>query len=328
VNPTKSIVCGSNILDQETILPIQGWVKQVDGSWYVASAGTPYNKVLWQNTIGYKGQISLSVDFKRLNTGTSGAYLQAIYTDLTTDNIATANTQSFSTTTWTSNSAKTIDKIIWVYGSGTNSTWVQNIMLSYGATSKTYIAYSGTITPISLTAPLFSLDIKDEFDFISGIENHPIKRNIYNGSESGWALNTTGTNTYRFVITCSDSISQSSGYCSHAAFVTSGVSNDEVLCGVNNGNLYLRLPIALIDSQTGADALAKFKSWLTSNNVTVLYKLATPVTYTKTAANIAQPSLTANITTDGAPVSVDYTKDLTTSFALKAKYSYDICVSI
>ena len=74
--------------------------------------------------------------------------------------------------------------------------------------------------------------------------------------------------------------------------------------------LYSRIGSSAED--TDADKISKFKAWLASHPVTLVYQLANPVTADHARADIAQPTPEANVSADGAPVDVTYSRDLQT----------------
>lgn len=134
-------VQGENLIDPDVLLPQQGWVKQEDGSFYVANASTPYQKKLWENTEGYTGQIKVTYLFKYLKSNeeaaASGDSITMVYTDGTKTSIwLSANKWNAmewmkpANTYMVSNKNKTVDYLVWKYGTGGNSTWVRDIVIS------------------------------------------------------------------------------------------------------------------------------------------------------------------------------------------------------
>ena len=130
-----------NLIDENTVLTAQGWVKQADGSYYVENNRDVYHKKIWENTEGYTGRLRVSYRFKykqsKAEAGSAGSYLQIVYTDGTTFNVWLSNPK-WDADTWLlpnenytlTNASKTVDYIGWSYGTGMNSTWVKNIFVS------------------------------------------------------------------------------------------------------------------------------------------------------------------------------------------------------
>ena len=148
-----------NLFDMETILPEQGWVKQSDGSYYVALASTPRNQILWDNTENYTGQLKILYQFKYLKGSSEslvGSLLQIKYTDGTTQNVY-LHTGRFDADIWyrptdsrtITDSSKTVSQIIWSYGTGGNSTWVKDIIITKDINTTEYEPYHKYKIPIT-----------------------------------------------------------------------------------------------------------------------------------------------------------------------------------
>lgn len=99
---------------------------------------------------------------------------------------------------------------------------------------------------------------------------------VLNGSEN-WQSSGGGDNTYRFSLTMSEFASGKSGYCNRNKWVTSGVSSDEQLVGIISSTLYFRINKGIISSLEGSGNLAKFKTWLATNNVIIETELIEPL---------------------------------------------------
>lgn len=174
-----------NLFDEKTILPSQGWVKQADGSWYVEAASTPHQKVLWQNTEGYTGRIKLLWKFKYAKPyeeAQAGVSIHRYYTDGTNDTIW-LSFNNFEGNTWyspnnayvTSNASKVVDRFEWTYGTGSNSTWVKDIIITKDLTITDYEPYGYRI-PISIVG-------KNLFDVTKCVDYNPEKGCIFLGTD-------------------------------------------------------------------------------------------------------------------------------------------------
>lgn len=173
-----------NLFDEKTILPSQGWVKQADGSWYVEAASTPHQKVLWQNTEGYTGRIKLLWKFKYAKPyeeAQAGVSIRRYYTDGTNDTIW-LSFNNFEGNTWyspnnayvISNASKVVDRFEWAYGTGSNSTWVKDIIITKDLTVTDYEPYGYRI-PISIVG-------KNLFDITKCVDYNPEKGCIFLGT--------------------------------------------------------------------------------------------------------------------------------------------------
>lgn len=167
-------VCGKNLFDMETILPEQGWVKQDDGSYYVANNGTVRNKVLWENTENYTGQLKILFQAKYAVDNQRGSYLWVNYTDGTYlvvyyAGTVVANTWYYPESSRTiTDSNKIVQNIVWTYGTGATSTWVKDIIITKDLTATEYEPYSGETKHIYLDEPLRKVgDYADYVDFQS-----------------------------------------------------------------------------------------------------------------------------------------------------------------
>ena len=76
--------------------------------------------------------------------------------------------------------------------------------------------------------------------------------------------------------------------------------------------LYSRIGSSAED--TDADKISKFKVWLAAHPVTMVCSLAEPATVAHAQMDIAQPTPEANVSADGAPVDVTYSRDLQKAF--------------
>lgn len=98
------------------------YTKASDGS--VETVGTLNSgDILWENTNGYTGDLTLSFKYKYANTGSVGVRPYVYYTDGTFETIWTTNSQSYNTVTKTfASGGKVVDKITVDYGSSANKT--------------------------------------------------------------------------------------------------------------------------------------------------------------------------------------------------------------
>ena len=146
-----------NIFDEQTILPQQGWVKQDDGSWYVSNPYTSYNKVLYDNTDGYVGQFYISFDYKYLSGTASiqGAIVKVRYTDGTEKEVQSPIFADWHSCNLCTEPNKVVSKILWSYGTRSQSTWVRNILIEKVAESNLipypYARTTQTISGVTLT---------------------------------------------------------------------------------------------------------------------------------------------------------------------------------
>lgn len=150
----------TNLFDMDSILPEQGWSKQEDGSYYIENNKSVYKKKLWENTEGYTGQIKIDYQAKYLKDNSesiaAGTTIGVVYTDGTMEGVV------FNNNKWTkdwrsadcsnvSNASKTVDYVMWKYGTGDNSTWVKDIMITKDTSSTEYEPYGKYKIPITVS---------------------------------------------------------------------------------------------------------------------------------------------------------------------------------
>ena len=159
-------------------------------------------------------------------------------------------------------------------------TWcnVIDIQLEKGTTATTYEAYKEDKRTILLEKPLRKIgSISDFADF----EKKQVTRNcgvkILDGSETWGKESLTRTNTSLFYLSLTSSIFAKAGKClsDKLSYNYNIYSTDEEGIRIDaNGNLQ----ISILKSKLATDNVTGFKTWLVSNNVTVVYQLATPTT--------------------------------------------------
>lgn len=222
-------VAGKNLFDMETILPEQGWVKQDDGSYYVKNASTPYKKVLWENAEGYTGQLKILFTYKFLKAtvdSPAGVAIRVFYTDGTTASVqfssaVEADTWYISNYNTITNSSKTVQKIDWSYGTGLNSTWVKDIIITKDITATEYEPYHEPITThIYLDEPLRKVgDYSDYVDFKKQKVVRNIKEVTFDGTEN-WGYRDTDNVIYLSINNLASSV-----YCYSTHFLSEALKD-------------------------------------------------------------------------------------------------------
>ena len=207
-NSCQATRSGKNLFDMDTILPQQGWVKQDDGSYYVANNSTMINKVLWENTEEYTGQLKILFQVKYADDNKNGSYIWVNYTDGTYlvvyyTGTVVANTWYYPTSSRTiTDSNKIVQNIIWTYGTGSTSTWVKDIIITKDTTVTAYEQYG--VSP----SPEYPSEIQSVGDLVSSGEHAgkykiPVSvrgKNIWNNNTLNLAAHNTKTET-GFILT-------------------------------------------------------------------------------------------------------------------------------
>lgn len=290
-------VCGKNLFDMETVLPKHGFVKQDDGSYYVASNGTLRGHVLWENTENYTGKLKILCQYKYLKSSSDsakGAYMFVRYTDGTY--MSVYFTSSWEADTWyypasaytITASGKTIKDIAWSYATGANSTWVKDIIITKDTTVTEYEPYVGETKHFYLSEPLRKVgDYADYIDFENQKIEPIINEKTLNGTEN-WVLGTSLTDTISFNCSQEDAVYNNAEYSVLSnRFVgrVSGISsNDSEFVQMSGTKIHIRIN----KSRLSEESIDAFKTWLSTNNVKIIYPIATP-----TEESITVPELTA-----------------------------------
>ena len=188
-----------------------------------------------------------------------------------------------------------------------------------------YEPYKSNTTQLILDEPLRSLPngVKDTYE--NGVITRRIGRVVLDGSENWYSLETTTSTDYLYVFT--------SSYDSLVANNNKGLSNklqnyNDILkagssvntsvfsLGGSSNRIRIFIPLSI------ASTVDEFKTWLSQNNVEVIYELAEPITENvgeikiPTFKGINIINVTSNIEISG--VSCVYTEPITTKM-----YNYD-----
>ena len=177
--PGRAELYGKNLFDTETVLPQQGFVKQEDGSFYKENVSSLHNQVIWENTGGYTGRIKVLYKFKYLKSSTeapaAGAILSIRYTDGTKNNVW-LSTNTWDSGVWMepnpayviSKADKTVERITWGYGTGGNSTWVKDIIVTRDTAVSEYYPYTEVKTAQPVQALRSVGNVCDSVDVSGG----------------------------------------------------------------------------------------------------------------------------------------------------------------
>lgn len=218
----------------------------------------------------------------------------ARYSDGTTERVATpTESGDYVVGTFTLEQ----DAYVLIRHSGTGTSVFSEPQIESGSSRTTYSPYSGTTYQVSWQSEagtVYGGTLTDNGDGTWTLTvTH--KQIVLNGTENGWALSRSGAATNCFSIAIEDA------YCPNRIYVScisSHFYSPESLpaaedrantiffekFGANETTFpsYLNIGASSDIGSTVADFLA----WLANNNVSVVYKLATPATYTLTAESV------------------------------------------
>lgn len=202
-----------------------------------------------------------------------------------------------------------------------------------GGTEAPFEPYAGTDYPLTLETPMYSLPGgTDEIDLVSGAETRRCGVYTFAGTETNLTLMTEKTNTCGVILSgvapkpASAENNADRLLCSHLPSKTVGaiwMADTEGATVSAYSEIAIRLNKSHItgwsDTAASAEKLALIKAWLAAQAaagtpVTVVYQLAAPTTTGHARADVAQPTPEANVSADGAPVDVTYSRDLQKAF--------------
>ena len=200
-------------------------------------------------------------------------------------------------------------------------------------TEAAYEPYTGTDYPLELDSPLYSLpdSVRDEVDLVSGMETRRCGVVTLDGTEDYMVYHIPATIGNRVIRTYTKrALTPGAVVCTHLPY-RNDVSHQDA-AGIDAGTpagtaITLSLPketVGYAEGDTAEQAIAKVKAWLAAQAeagtpVRVVYGLAEPAVTERGGTDIAQPAPEANVSADGAPVELTYSRDLQMAFdALQA----------
>lgn len=174
-------------------------------------------------------------------------------------------------------------------------------MLQYGEAHSAYEPYNGTTTPVPLGQTVYG----GEVDVISGVLTVNTAFVTYDGSsDEEWTDNGAngvylylGGNTHKEVIAANI----------YKAVPKSGTLADYT-CKINTGG------VSLLVKNPNALSAADFKAALASQNLQIVYELATTTTVQLTPTQVATLLGTNNVLSDAGAVEVEYRADPTLAY--------------
>jgi hypothetical protein len=150
-------------------------------------------------------------------------------------------------------------------------------------------------------------------------------KRILNGTEN-WTYDGALTNVTRFklTMTATDSASVKTTYCTHFKHILNGgYSTDEPHYYIYTNSLYIFIEKSRLagwtDVLTDTQKISLFKTWLTSNNVTLLHGLVTPVENIISDIKLTSYKGITNITTTANPQ-----VNITANFKARLSNTYEV----
>lgn len=135
-----------NLLDAQTLWAERSNLVVVNGDeWDVK---VPNTLIVWENTSGYTGQITVSYLKKDTGSANSGYNMRIYYTDDTTTIIGSnSHRNEYTLVKATSEAGKIVQNVRGRYNVN-QETYLKNVQIEYGATATPYIPYFKKSTPI------------------------------------------------------------------------------------------------------------------------------------------------------------------------------------
>ena len=313
---------GKNLFDYDNVSSVYG-VKKQDNGYYTNYMA--YNMISTYQTLKkYIGKkVTVSFDLTTSKDGTFSIYPYqrngiGINFSMFSKEIK-ANTKTRVTATGFvevlgTNPAYSLGEII-VYNEGYKGSYlVNNIQFEVGEQATDYEAYNEKTTNIYLTEPLRKVgDTADYIDYANSKVVRNVGKTIFNGSEN-W-IQYPSTNKY-YVSDVLPTIYKSNSFVLSNRFFrrTSGNSSrtDDNKYTYGDGDIWLqsteefpRLYIYKNDIAT----VENLKTWLSNNNITVAYPLATPIeeSINLTGIELLDGYNTLSINTEVSPSNVKLT---------------------
>ena len=308
--------CGKNLLDYETALSAAGFVKQGD-EWFARQSSIASNKLLWENTSGISGSITLTYSYKYNTTPAQGVRFVFLYSDGTrTENYAPAST-TYVTKVITSDAQKTLTRIQFNYGTGSVSTWIKDMQIEPGSASTEYEPYTGDTYEVTFPSEAGTV-YGGTVDPAAGTLTVDRVYRVFDGGES-WAKFGSGDAIYfRLPIGSFGTVVDDSGICSHFAPVMISAANTAVGQRVVNSAAANNATLCIRPENAASATVDGFTAWLAAeasagHPVQIAYRLTEPAVYSLTPVQIAALEGINTIWADCGPVSVEYIRDTGTA---------------
>ena len=321
---------GVNLLDPSDFIVRGAGPDTISADGYISesrsgdSRAWGYAQANWTDITLPAGTYTISFDRSK-DSGTRSDAGYGVYKSNGDVIVIHQNNATFTTETFTLSAQTTIGIITKVYDHKVAA------QLERGATASPYTVYTQDIA--STTIDLQGHELRslpdgthdelrvDEDGNVTLVQR--VGSITLNGTGVTWTMGNTTTDYGYFYTTAIDSVVRRDGtYVGIASafevsdtYVSSGNSTSNKMQVGNTAGSASSLRISIAKSLLSAVSKDGLNSWLASNNTTVLYPLATPVTHdlgTVTLPALAAPDATAwATTTPSTTVTLDYERDLT-----------------
>lgn len=232
-----------------------------------------------------------------------------------------SSTSSSLNTTFTINETKILYLYFYI-GSGTNVNTDYNLQIEKGSTVSDYEEYKGVTIPLSTEELCKIGTYKDtlNIDLESGVVSKTgnIGKVVLDGTED-WTVageNNYQAGVYSLTINTTEAIAQNNSLCSHYSVYNKYVQVSNSYAITND---FIRLR-----NESGL-SLADWKTWLSNNNVTIYYAMATPTTSTITTLSSSDLVTLKNIL-NGETITV--TANLDTDYTIVQSYKVTKLITV
>ena len=172
---------------------------------------------------------------------------------------------------------------------------------------------SGTEMTINMEQAVYG----GEVDAMSGVLTVTHGYKLFTGADSeGWTIG-TGSNSGRVIAPVPDAINTAERTAVLGNIVTDAVGSDEGTGFLYNTSFYYYYP------STMGSTVAEWKTYLASNNLQIVYPLATPISAQLTPAQINALVGTNNVWADTGDVSVTYDSAINATATGQYKQNYE-----
>ena len=305
---------GKNLFDEDGFISEYStrYTKASDGS--VETVGTLNSgDILWENTEGFTGDLTLSFKYKYANTGSVGVRPYVYYTDGTFTTVYTSNSQSYNTVTKIfASGGKVVYKITVDYGTSSNKTnfYLQIEKNNQATEYEPYHSSNATIQ-FGQTVMGGKVNVTD-----GGTDGTKTRIEV----SSSWSWSKSSSYPGAFYAQAGATLKTNTPFiCTHGKTVTS-------LSEYVYGTVYCDYSLNFRLMPEGSE-IQDWKDFLDAQRangtpVCICGELNTPIKLSTPPTELKLLKGTNNITTNGTTINLDYIPDNSIGDAVKASEEY------
>ena len=288
---------GKNLFDASMLLDGTGWTESngvYSGS--TADLTNKYPNALPVSVLPYDGQLTLSCDYYNSSSSRWG-YVYFYYTD-GTENYHQLNASSWTHLTATSAQGKTVERIR-IGNSNTQTGYLRNIQLEFGASATAYESYNGQTVTIDLDGTCYG----GTLDVLTGVLT--VDRAMVDLGSLTWNYDSGLSRYESSVISDMKPSAARSGYILSDRYQS--ITDGRPSGNVPNNSIYTVIEKKIFVVDNAYSSASSFKAAVTGS--LAIYPLATPQTVQLTANEVTTLLGQNNIWSDAGDVEVEYRAD-------------------